>query len=85
MLLGTSDTSATAKDKKTGTNAILKFCIDKNEQAIQKKLDPVVGRDSELRTIAEILGRRSKSNVLILGDAGVGKTALVNGFTQMVD
>jgi ATP-dependent Clp protease ATP-binding subunit ClpA len=47
-------------------------------------LDPVVGRDSELRTITEILGRRTKSNVLILGDAGVGKTALVNGFTQIV-
>ena len=44
----------------------------------------MVGRDNELRTIAEILGRRSKSNVLILGDGGVGKTALVNGFTQMV-
>jgi ATP-dependent Clp protease ATP-binding subunit ClpA len=83
-VVGTSDTSSTLKDKKTGTNAILKFCIDKNDQAIQKKLDPVVGRDSELRTIVEILGRRSKSNVLILGDAGVGKTALVNGFTQIV-
>jgi ATP-dependent Clp protease ATP-binding subunit ClpB len=83
-VVGTSGTSSTLKDKKTGTNAILKFCIDKNDQAIQKKLDPVVGRDSELRTIVEILGRRSKSNVLILGDAGVGKTALVNGFTQIV-
>jgi ATP-dependent Clp protease ATP-binding subunit ClpA len=83
-VVGTSGSSATAKDKKAGTNAILKFCIDKNELAIQKKLDPVVGRDSELRTIAEILGRRTKSNVMILGDAGVGKTALVNGFTQMV-
>jgi ATP-dependent Clp protease ATP-binding subunit ClpA len=83
-VLGASETSAKVKDKKTGTNAILKFCIDKNEQAIQKKLDPVVGRDSELRTITEILGRRTKSNVLILGDAGVGKTALVNGFTQIV-
>ncbi len=83
-VVGSSDSSTSSKDKKTGTNAILKFCIDKNEQAIQKKLDPVVGRDSELRTIAEILGRRTKSNVMILGDAGVGKTALVNGFTQMV-
>jgi ATP-dependent Clp protease ATP-binding subunit ClpA len=82
--VGAQGISGTAKDKKTGTNAILKFCIDKNEQAIQKKLDPVVGRDSELRTIAEILGRRSKSNVMILGDPGVGKTALVNGFTQMI-
>ncbi len=83
-VIGDSGASATGKEKKPGTNAILKFCIDKNEQAIQKKLDPVIGRDSELRAIAEILGRRSKSNVLILGDAGVGKTALVNGFTQMV-
>lgn len=83
-VVGTSGSSAGTKDKKAGTNAILKFCIDKNELAIQKKLDPVVGRDSELRTIAEILGRRTKSNVMILGDAGVGKTALVNGFTQMV-
>jgi ATP-dependent Clp protease ATP-binding subunit ClpB len=83
-IVGTSGPSSASKDKKSGTNAILKFCIDKNEQAIQKKLDPVVGRDSELRTIVEILGRRSKSNVLILGDAGVGKTALVNGFTQIV-
>ena len=83
-IVGTSTASVTSKDNKPGTNAILKFCIDKNEQAIQKKLDPVVGRDSELRTIVEILGRRSKSNVLILGDAGVGKTALVNGFTQIV-
>jgi ATP-dependent Clp protease ATP-binding subunit ClpA len=82
-ILGSPET-AVSKDKKAGTNAILKFCIDKNEEAIQQKLDPVVGRDSELRTIAEILGRRTKSNVLILGDAGVGKTALVNGFTQTV-
>jgi ATP-dependent Clp protease ATP-binding subunit ClpB len=83
-VVGESSLSKDAKEKKPGSNAILKFCIDKNEQAIQKKLDPVIGRDSELRIIAEILGRRTKSNVLILGDAGVGKTALVNGFTQLV-
>jgi ATP-dependent Clp protease ATP-binding subunit ClpB len=82
-LVGTS-TQAGSKEKKTGTNALLKFCIDKNEQALQNKLDPVIGRDRELRAITEILGRRSKSNVLILGDAGVGKTSLVNGFTQLV-
>lgn len=65
-------------------NALLKYCLDKNEQAIQGKLDPVVSRDNEIREITEILGRRHKSNVLILGDAGVGKTSLVNGFTQNV-
>jgi len=83
-VIGDAGISKVDKDKATGTNALLKFCIDKNEEAVQKKLDPVVGRDNDLRTIAEILGRRSKSNVLILGDGGVGKTALVNGFTQMV-
>jgi ATP-dependent Clp protease ATP-binding subunit ClpB len=82
-IVGTNISEPT-KEKKTGTNALLKYCIDKNEQALQKKLDPVIGRDKELRSIIEILGRRSKSNVLILGDAGVGKTALINGFTQLI-
>lgn len=69
---------------KKGQNALLKYCIDKNEQANQGLLDPVVSRDNEIREISEILGRRHKSNVLIIGDAGVGKTALVNGFTQNI-
>lgn len=65
-------------------NALLKFCIDKTSLARQGKLDPVVGRDREVRMIAEILGRRSKPNVMIIGDPGVGKTAVVNGFTQSI-
>ena len=65
-------------------NALLKFCIDKTSLARQGKLDPVVGRDREIRMIAEILGRRSKPNVMIIGDPGVGKTAVVNGFTQSI-
>ncbi len=65
-------------------NALLKFCTDKNEEAKQGKLDPVVGRDNTIREITEILGRRNKANVLIIGDSGVGKTALVNGFVQSV-
>jgi ATP-dependent Clp protease ATP-binding subunit ClpA len=65
-------------------NALLKFCIDKTNLARQGKLDPVVGRDREVRMIAEILGRRSKPNVMIIGDPGVGKTAVVNGFTQSI-
>ena len=65
-------------------NALLKFCIDKTSQARQGKLDPVVGRDREIRMISEILGRRSKPNVMIIGDPGVGKTAVVNGFTQSI-
>ena len=65
-------------------NALLKYCIDKTSLARQGKLDPVVGRDREIRMISEILGRRSKPNVMIIGDPGVGKTAVVNGFTQSI-
>ena len=85
QVIGTSAPATGSPAPKGGTSALLKYCIDKNEQVAARKLDPVVGRDSELRAVAEILGRRSKSNVLILGDAGVGKTSLVNGFTQMIE
>ena len=76
------DAAKGAPEKKQ--NALLKFCIDKTSLARQGKLDPVVGRDREVRMIAEILGRRSKPNVMIIGDSGVGKTAVVNGFTQSI-
>jgi len=65
-------------------NALLKYCNDLTLLAQQGKLDPVVGRDRETRMMSEILGRRSKPNVIVLGDPGVGKTALVNGFAQNV-
>lgn len=65
-------------------NALLKYCSELNILAIQGSLDPVVGRDKETRMMAEILGRRSKPNVMIVGEAGVGKTALVNGFVQNI-
>jgi len=73
-----------ATKQKPSQNALLKYCTDKNEEASQGKLDPVVSRDKVIREITEILGRRNKANVLIIGDAGVGKTSLVNGFTQNV-
>ncbi|HKR04605.1 MAG TPA: ATP-dependent Clp protease ATP-binding subunit [Bacteroidia bacterium] len=62
------------------SGVLAKYCIDKTAQARDGKLDAIVGRDKEIRMIAEILGRRSKPNVIITGDPGVGKTALVNGF-----
>jgi ATP-dependent Clp protease ATP-binding subunit ClpB len=60
--------------------AISAYCIDKIELAARGKIDPIVGRDREVRMMTEILGRRSKPNVIILGEPGVGKTALVEGF-----
>ena len=65
-------------------NALLKYCSELNIMAQQGKLDPVIARDREIRMIAEILGRRSKPNVIIIGEPGVGKTALINGFTQNI-
>ncbi|MFW5756449.1 MAG: ATP-dependent Clp protease ATP-binding subunit [Tangfeifania sp.] len=79
-----SDAEKTEKKQKPSQKALLKFCSDKCEEARQGKLDPVVSRDNVIREITEILGRRNKANVLIIGDAGVGKTSLVNGFTQNV-
>lgn len=58
---------------------LLKYCIDETEAARGGKAFPIVRRDNESRMMMEILGRHSKPNVLIIGDAGVGKTAMVDG------
>ena len=60
--------------------ALLKYCVDKTSLAREGKTDPIIGRDRETRMMVEILGRRTKPNVLIIGEPGVGKTALVDGF-----
>lgn len=64
---------------KGGCN-IQKYCINKSEEALAGKLGDIVGFENEISTIYEILGRKSKSNLLITGESGVGKTSLVNGF-----
>lgn len=69
----------TVAGKPAQIKALHKFCIDKTSLAKEGKIDPIIGRDSETRIMIEILGRRSKPNVLITGEPGVGKTALVDG------
>ncbi|PUZ25416.1 type VI secretion system ATPase ClpV [Chitinophaga parva] len=64
--------------------ALAKYCIDRTADARNLKTDPIIGRDQELRMVMEILCRRSKPNVIITGDAGVGKTALVDGLAQQI-
>jgi ATP-dependent Clp protease ATP-binding subunit ClpA len=64
--------------------ALATYCTDKTAQARAGKLDPIVGRDREIRLVAEILGRRTKPNVLLIGEPGVGKSALVEGFAQQI-
>ncbi|MBK8566760.1 MAG: ATP-dependent Clp protease ATP-binding subunit [Saprospiraceae bacterium] len=78
---GSSNGTANKANEK---GALLRFCIDKTELAKEGKIDPIVGRDREVRKMAEILGRRTKPNVIIVGEPGVGKTALVEGFAQRI-
>ena len=73
-----------AASAQQGAKALYKFCIDKTELAKEGKIDPIVGRDREIRKVAEVLGRRTKPNVIIVGEPGVGKTALVEGFAQRI-
>lgn len=73
-------------DHKGNFPAISSYCIDKTLQARNGKLDEIVGRDKEQRMLIEILCRRTKPNVIIVGEPGVGKTALLEGFAnQIVD
>jgi ATP-dependent Clp protease ATP-binding subunit ClpA len=67
-----------------GLNAIHKYCIDKVAMAIDLKIDDIVNREKEVRMMIEILGRHSKPNVMIIGDAGVGKTALADGLARRI-
>ena len=65
-------------------NALRKYGINFNQMAIEGKLDPVIGRDDEIRRILQILSRRKKNNPIIIGDAGVGKTAVVEGIAWRI-
>lgn len=60
------------------------FLINLNEKALDGKLDPVIGRTKEIRAVMEILGRRSKNNPVLVGPAGVGKTAIVEGLAEAI-
>ncbi|UTT85507.1 ATP-dependent chaperone ClpB [Vibrio pelagius] len=70
-----------AEDKR---QALEKFTIDLTERAEQGKLDPVIGRDDEIRRTIQVLQRRTKNNPVIIGEPGVGKTAIVEGLAQRI-
>jgi len=78
-----SSVSSMPPTKNQGSSGALdKYCIDRLQLALEGKTDPIIGRDSEVRMVMEILGRRTKPNVIITGEPGVGKTALVDGFAR---
>lgn len=65
-------------------NALKKYAINLNERAETGKLDPIIGRDEEIRRMLHILSRRKKNNPILVGDAGVGKTAIVEGIAWRI-
>lgn len=65
-------------------SALTQFCTNLNEEVKAGKIDKLIGRDLEINKIFRVLGRRKKNNVLLLGDGGVGKTAIVNGIAQLI-
>ena len=81
---GLSASGETQRSGKSKTPALDSFGRDLTELARQGKLDPVIGREKEIERTMQILGRRTKNNPVLLGEAGVGKTAIVEGFAQRV-
>ncbi len=73
--------SANAEDQRM---ALEKYTIDLTERAEQGKLDPVIGRDEEIRRAIQVLQRRTKNNPVLIGEPGVGKTAIVEGLAQRI-
>lgn len=66
------------------SSALADFCVNLNEKARQGKIDPLIGRDAELRRTIQVLCRRSKNNPIYVGDAGVGKTAIAEGLARKI-
>ncbi|MDB5349838.1 MAG: ATPase with chaperone, ATP-binding subunit [Planctomycetota bacterium] len=75
---------AAAKGGKSKTPALDSFGRDLTDLARQSKLDPVIGRANEIERVIQVLSRRTKNNPVLLGEAGVGKTAIVEGLAQMI-
>ncbi|MDP3616274.1 MAG: Clp protease N-terminal domain-containing protein, partial [Rhodoferax sp.] len=78
---GQSVDSADAEDQR---ESLKKYCLDLTERARQGKLDPVIGRDDEIRRAIQVLQRRTKNNPVLIGEPGVGKTAIVEGLAQRI-
>ncbi|MEZ0166656.1 ATP-dependent chaperone ClpB [Kineococcus sp. LSe6-4] len=74
----------TSPDPEGTYKSLEKYGVDLTEQARQGRLDPVIGRDAEIRRVVQVLSRRTKNNPVLIGEAGVGKTAVVEGLAQRI-
>lgn len=87
MILGSSDSAShSAEDRKDNSSLgeLADFGTDLNESAKQGKIDPVIGRDKEIARVIQILSRRTKNNPVLIGEPGVGKTAIAEGLAQRI-
>src|SRR5262249_3154906 len=80
---GGSERTSSSRQK-SKTPALDSFGRDLTELARQSKLDPVIGRANEIERVIQVLSRRTKNNPVLLGEAGVGKTAIVEGLAQLI-
>ncbi|MBQ82813.1 MAG: ATP-dependent Clp protease ATP-binding subunit ClpA [Gammaproteobacteria bacterium] len=69
---------------KTDSSALEQFCTNLNQEAIDGNIDPLIGRNREIERISQILARRNKNNPLLVGDSGVGKTAIAEGLAKLI-
>lgn len=76
--------SMESEDDEENRGALKKYCVDLTQRAEDGKLDPVIGRDEEIRRTIQVLQRRTKNNPVIIGEPGVGKTAIVEGLAQRI-
>jgi len=76
--------AVTDQDPEQKYQALAKYCRDLTDLARQGKLDPVIGRDDEIRRVLQVLSRRTKNNPVLIGEPGVGKTAIVEGLAQRI-
>ena len=74
----------TSQDPESTYQALEKYGVDLTQQARDGKLDPVIGRDAEIRRVVQVLSRRTKNNPVLIGEPGVGKTAVVEGLAQRI-
>ena len=82
---GRQQATTTQQQKKDSKTPVLdNFSVDLTQAALEGKLDPVVGREREIQRVIEILGRRKKNNPILIGEPGVGKSAIVEGLAQMI-
>ncbi|MDR0436231.1 MAG: ATP-dependent chaperone ClpB [Propionibacteriaceae bacterium] len=81
---GRGERRVTSPEAEGGESALDKYSIDLTQRARDGKLDPVIGRDAEIRRVVQVLSRRTKNNPVLIGEPGVGKTAVVEGLAQRV-